>query len=48
LQSIMPAPVDSRSSFTIWALIFAIIRFLDPSRSGLCPGRPRLKTLHGC
>ena len=24
LQSIMPAPVDSRSSLTIWALIFAI------------------------
>src|SRR5689334_7995260 len=41
LQSIMPAPVDSRSSLTICALIFAITYFLDPSRPG-DPGHARL------
>src|SRR5664279_1624196 len=33
LQSIMPAPVDSRSSLTIWAVIFAIEIFLHASRA---------------
>ena len=29
LQSIMPAPVESRSSLTIWAEIFAILQILE-------------------
>jgi hypothetical protein len=31
----MPAPVDSRSSLTIWALISAILFILNPQRPGL-------------
>ena len=37
LQSIMPAPVDSRSSLTIWAVIFAIELFLHPSGRASSP-----------
>src|SRR5471030_1189383 len=33
LQSIIPAPVDSRSSLTIWAVIFAIEIFLHASQA---------------
>src|SRR5579864_307836 len=35
LQSIMPAPVDSRSSLTIWAVIFAIAFLLRGQFLGL-------------
>src|SRR5665213_1961577 len=35
LQSIMPAPVDSRSSLTIWAVIFAIEIFLRSIAAGI-------------